>query len=326
MSTRTARALLACTLTVACTPAAARAQTSDQAASARPGPSFEVASVRRCTEDLGPLARGGVGGFSPGRLTLNCQTVSGLIQMAYLIFQNDTRNQPGVVVNTPVEGGPGWINSERYTITATADGAASEGMMRGAMFRALLEDRFKLRIRRESYEVPIYALTIAKGGPKLQPFQPGSCIELPTPLKLPLEPLAPGQRYCKTPGLPGGASLSPEAQLKAVAANPNRVVEWEGITLDVFANRVLNGMSTGLGRRVIDKTGLTGKFNIRLEYAPPAVDPSLTEFAAAQAAAGEPTAPPIETALQEQLGLKLESARGEGQRFVIESIERPSEN
>lgn len=114
--------------------------------------------------------------------------------------------------------------------------------------------------------------------------------------------------------------------MQAVARNPNRVVEWEGITLDVFANRVLNGMSNGLGRRVIDKTGLTGKFNIRLEYAPPPVDPSLPEFAAAQAAAGEPIAPPIETALQEQLGLELESARGEGQRFVIESIERPSEN
>ena len=314
MSTRT---VLVWTMALGCTAAASLAQT----------PTFEVASIRRCTEDLGPLARGGGGSFSPGNLTLNCQTVSGLIQMAYLVYPNGTRlNDPGVVVNTPVEGGPGWIHSERYTIRAKAADDTSEGTMRGPMFRALLEDRFKLRIRREVREADVYALTVARGGPRLQAFQEGSCVQLPNPVRLPLEPLAAGQRYCQTPGLVGGASLSPEAQLKAVASNPNRVVEWEGITLEDFTRRVLNGMANGLGRRVIDKTGLAGKFNIRLEFAPPPVASSRPELVALQAAAGEPTAPPIETALQEQLGLKLESAKGEGQRFVIESIERPSEN
>jgi uncharacterized protein (TIGR03435 family) len=164
MSTRTALTLLACTLALSYTAATPRAQTSDGSASARTRQTFEVASVRRCSDDFGPLERGGGGSFSPGRLTLNCQLVSGLIQMAYLMYPNGTRlNEPGIVLNSPIEGGPGWINSDRYTITAKAEGDASEGVMRGPMFRALLEDRFKLHIRREIHEVPVYALTVAKG-------------------------------------------------------------------------------------------------------------------------------------------------------------------
>jgi len=69
-----------------------------------------------------------------------------------------------------------WIHSGRYVINARAEGAPSEGTMMGLMLQALLEDRFKLKIRRENREVPVYALTVAKGGPKLPPFQQGSCL------------------------------------------------------------------------------------------------------------------------------------------------------
>jgi uncharacterized protein (TIGR03435 family) len=245
--------------------------------------------------------------------------------MAYVIYANGTRlDDAGIILNTPVDGGPGWIHSDRYTIAAKADGEASEGTMRGPMFRALLEERFKLRIRRERRDVDAYALTIARGGPRLQPFQEGSCVALPVPLRLPLPELPPGQRHCKMPGLVGD---DPAAKFLAMVIEANAHIEWEGITLDAFVRSALNEMNTGLGRQVIDRTGLNGRFNIRLDYAQPPVDPvRFPALAAARAAAGEPTAPSIETALQEQLGLKLESAKGEGHRFVIESIGRPSEN
>jgi len=275
--------------------------------------SFEVVSVKPCTENLGPGFIGG-GSSSPGSLTVICQTVSSFIQMAYVLYADGTlASDPNALFNTPVEGGPGWVNSERYTIAAKAADAASPGTMMGPMTRSLLEDRFKLRIHRESHEVPVYALTIARGGPRLEPFQEGTCVAVPVPLVEPLAELPPGRRYCRGSGLSNGAT-------------PNSVIALEGVTLDRFAE-TLGSPLMGLGRPVVNKTGLIGKFNIRLEYATPPVDPArFPKIAAARAGAGEPTAPSIETALQEQLGLKLESAKGVGHRFVIESIERPSAN
>ena len=290
-------------------------------------PRFEVASVRPCEQNVPPLTRTG-GGASPGSLTINCQTLGALIQIAYVAFA-DVRLAGdagrGILGSTPVEGGPSWVNSDRYTITARAAGAVSEATMRGPMMRALLEDRFRLKVRRETYVVAVYELTLANGGPRLERFRDGSCVEIPRPITFPIPEATPGQRYCKVPGLNNGQSFTPEEQRQAFATNANRVMEWEGATIDEFTAAALNaGPFSGLGRRVVNKTGLTGKFNIRFEYAPPRAN--IPEIAELQAAAGEPTAASIETALQEQLGLKLVSAKAEGQRVVIESVERPSEN
>src|SRR5262249_43838222 len=82
-------------------------------------PKWEAISVKTCKADLPPDARGG-GGTSPGRLNLDCQTVSGLIQGAYINGRG-----PAAVAHTPIEGGPSWINSERYTINAKAEGTPS---------------------------------------------------------------------------------------------------------------------------------------------------------------------------------------------------------
>ena len=292
-----------------------RAQGASAQAAGKARPQFEVASVKPCRSDaVAPGARGGGegGSVSPGRMTLNCQTVSSLITAAYIIYadgRGDT--DPGLVLTTPIEGGPSWIDAERYTIEAVATADANEGLMYGPMLQALLEERFKLRIRRATREVPVYELTVAKGGPKLTPFPEGSCV--PPVITFPPTPPPPGQRYCERGGRPGG---------------PNRVLVQEGITLDELCKDFLSGNPVaGLGRRVIDKTGIAGKFNIRLEFAPPPIDPSRRPLAAErQAAAGEPTAPSLVTALQEQLGLKLEPARGPGEFIVIDHVERPSEN
>jgi uncharacterized protein (TIGR03435 family) len=266
-------------------------------------PRYDAASVKPCAADIGPGERGGGGGISRGRITLNCQTLSGLMQAAYVGYKDD----PSLVYGTPIEGGPGWVQSERYTINAIADGATPE-MLEGPMLQALLEDRFRLRIRRDTTAVPIYELTLAKNGPKLTPFQEGSCV--PPVITFPPTPAPPGQRYCERGGRPGG---------------PNRVLVQEGITLDQLAREILSGNPLiGLGRRVVDKTGLTGKFTIRLEFAPQPPDPSRPEMVERRRQAGEPTAPVLETALQEQLGLKLEPAKGIGEVLVIENAERPS--
>jgi uncharacterized protein (TIGR03435 family) len=271
-------------------------------------PKFEVASIRSCNGGGGPNERGEGGSFSSGRLTLNCQVVSGLIQAAYVIFANGVDSaDPALVDASPIEGGPGWINSERYTINAKAEGNVTEEMMQGPMLQSLLEDRFKLKIRKESKEVPVYALTVAKGGPKLKPFEEGSCLE--EVITFPPTPAPAGQRYCERGGRPGG---------------PNRVLVEEGITVDELCKTFLGGPVAGLGRRVIDKTGLSRKFNIHLEFAPS--DEALARLRAKGRDNGEPTAPPLPTALEEQLGLKLESARGSGDFYVIDHIERPSEN
>jgi len=267
----------------------------------RARPVFEVASVRSCKDVPGD--RGGPVSFSPGRLTSNCQSVDGLIHAAYVIFANGQNANTGQSV--PIEGGPAWMNSEHYTINATAEGNAKREMMSGPMMQALLEDRFRLKIHRETREIPIYVLTVAKGGLKLKPFKEGSCTPRPPrDLTKPGPPpaLPPGEKYCASLGTSQG---------------PNMVVDAQGMSIDEFSIF----LRTGSGRPVVDKTGITGKFDFHLEYAP---NEDLRRRLPDDP--GEPTAPSIFTALQEQLGLKLEPAKGPGEFLVIDHIERPSEN
>jgi uncharacterized protein (TIGR03435 family) len=270
---------------------------------AQPAPptKFEVASIRPCKADAG--APGGRSGgspqdqSSPGRLNVNCQTVKSLIHMAYILFANGHVNLPPI---PPLEGGPGWINSERYTIHAETETPVPESVMRGPMFEVLLEDRFQVKVHRETREVPTYALVVTKGGPKIPAFREGSCIPLYVlealqqfpPPTFPDPP--PGQRYCLDRGTMKGGLVT---------------VEAEAYTLDEFTRVYFLGMD----RPVVNRTGLTGKFSIHLEYAP---DPAVDD------AAGRS----IFTALQEQLGLKLEPARGPREFLVIDRVERPSGN
>ena len=269
-------------------------------------PVFEVASIKRCRDDvLPPGGRGGGGSsFSPGRMNLRCQTLTSFIFAAYVVFANGRAANLSPFV--PIEGSPAWIGSERYDINAKAEGNPSPEMMYGPMLQALLEDRFKLRIRREIREVPAYALTVAKSGLKLHHFKEGSCTPRPpldvTKPLVPPPPLAPGERYCVSAGRREGLNL---------------VLEFEGISLDEFCKALLRGS----GRPVINKTGITGKFDFHLEYAPDETTPTLPPDDSSV-----PTAPSIFTAIQQQLGLKLEPTKGPRDFLVIDHIERPSAN
>jgi uncharacterized protein (TIGR03435 family) len=280
---------------------------------ARPAgtPKWEVVSIRPCVL---PVQAGNRGGgprgsnspiLSPGRMTLNCQSIAGLIATAYLLFAKG-QSQPFYSVGgsgTTIEGGPSWARSDLYTITAKAEGTPGNAMMQGPMLQMLLEDRFKLRIRFETREISVYELTVANSGSRLQPFKEGSCVPLDAAREnfAPPPPLA-GGRYCASEIFPKG---------------PNLQMEAEGASVEEFAKAFLSAPL--VDRRIINKTGLKGLFTFQLEIGRPSPG-------ADAGAPSEPAGPSIFTALQEQLGLKLEPAKGPAEFLVIDSVERPSEN
>jgi uncharacterized protein (TIGR03435 family) len=284
----------------------ARAQSGDV-------PKFEAVSIRPC-EGGGPQGKtksgvgrnGGRSGGgppldSPDRIMMPCTTARNLINQAYIMFA-DARFNPGRAKES-VEGGLPWVGSSRYTVNAKAESPQRQTMMRGPMLQGVIEDRFKLKLHRETREVPAYELTVAKGGPKLPPFKEGTC----TPndfTVFPFKPAAPGDTRCDA-----------VARIKG----PNIAVDGQGISMDVFASTFL-GM---LDRPVVNKTGLRGLYAIHVEYAR---DEVTFPDGPPTAPSDEPAGPSIFTALQEKLGLKLTPAKAMQQFLVIDHIEKPSEN
>jgi uncharacterized protein (TIGR03435 family) len=132
---------------------------------------FEAASIKLTKECVGENPR-----LTPGWLSLNCYNLENLISTAYGRFANGRLNPPWAVPK--VEGGPSWTRSIGYDIDAKALNGASRELMRGPMLQALLGDRFKLKVHRETREAPVYVLTVAKSGSKLKPFKEGSCVSL----------------------------------------------------------------------------------------------------------------------------------------------------
>jgi uncharacterized protein (TIGR03435 family) len=166
--------------------------------------------------------------------------------------------------------------------------------MRGPMLQALLEDRFRLRFHRETTEGAVYALAVARGGIKMARMEEGNC----TPVDLKQPP--PGSAAAN---LCGTETRKRNGQMLTVSVR--------GISLADLADGLLVELA---GRTVIDKTGIGGLFDLHVEFSP--------DQNSAEDAAG----PSIFTALQEQLGLKLESARGPVKLFVVDHVERPSGN
>jgi uncharacterized protein (TIGR03435 family) len=257
----------------------------------------------RSDTNMGPA--GGFPTVSPGRLNTTCAALAAAYPTAGLIQRAYGRLRLGHLTlgsALPVSGGPSWIYSDHYTIKAKAADLASEKTMEGPMLQALLEDRFKLKVHRETRTVPVYTLTVAKGGPRLQPADQ-SCIP---PSTYPSPPLAPGKRYCLD--VVGGRN-GPNTTLKADASTLDYVCKLLGLMLD---------------RPVIDKTGLPGKYRVYLEFAVDQSTPGALEFTAPPS--DELPAPSIFTVVQQQLGLKLEPTKGPREYIVIDHVERPSEN
>jgi uncharacterized protein (TIGR03435 family) len=179
---------------------------------------------------------------------------------------------------------PNWTNKEGFDITATG---AMAGQIR-LMVRTLLRDRFGLRAHVETRRLPVYVLTVARSdgtlGPNLRKVQM-DCSRR--------EPLSDGMMPCSTRNQPRGTLVA-------------RATNWQTAILH-------REMAAAMDRLVLDRTGLKGQFDMRLEWAEPTA-----------AAEPQPDRPSFVTALREQLGLRLERATEPVSVLVVDRIERPS--
>jgi uncharacterized protein (TIGR03435 family) len=274
-----------------------------QAPAPAESPTFEVASVRPNTSgDNKQMVQ-----ILPGG------RYNGINIPPRLLIMNSYGLQPQQLV-----GAPDWISSERFDIVAKAEGDLGPPVSRDGpsrlqlMIRALLEERFKLKVHREPREVPVYALVLARPDGRL-----GSGLTVST---VDCEALAASRRGAPPPDLP-----KPGERLQCGA--------WVGFgELTAGAQplqELVSLLSSTVGRSVVDRTGLNGRYDITLRWTP---DRVLQRTAGA--AAGDPirvngvdidpNGPSIFTAIQEQLGLKLESERGTVEALVIDHIERPT--
>jgi len=268
-------------------------------------PAYEVASVKLrtdCDERTVPPS------ITPDSIRFSCVKVANLIATAYSVMGASFLGRKPTVL-----GGPSWVDRDRYDVLAKAQGRRSMPDLLGPMLLALLEERFSLKADKELRESPIYALTLSKGGPKLQPAPEGSCIPLDSDNLLKTGTRPPnGTPMC---GL-GGSSIQGGYVLTE---------DWPGVTMTELADRML---SFHVDRPVVDKTGLKGRFNVKLKFrADSALElPPEARGAEVAGASADSEVPSLFEALQDQLGLRLSPDRGPREVIVIEHIERPSAN
>jgi uncharacterized protein (TIGR03435 family) len=277
-------------------------------------PRFEAVSVKPC--DPNADAGGARGGArpSPNRLFIPCLPARGIIRLAFLPGQNP-RDRERLI------GGPDWLDSERFTIEAVADAGVPRAMLPGPMFQAVLIERFGLKVRRESRAVRTYALTAALRGVSVAPLREGDCIQSQSPR--PPRPRKPDCDMVTRASTETAVTLSRLLERSGQAwvdrSGSDRVYHALPVTMDAFTLF----LDSILDRPVTNGTGLKGVFDIRLEFSPdgtvPPVDPALL-------AADPPRAPSIFTALDEQLGLRLEPDQAPTDVIVIESVVRPRPN
>ena len=270
-------------------------------------PAFEVASIKRNKSGDGFM---GMGMQPGGRLTMTNMPVRQLIVRAYGV-------QPYQVL-----GGPSWITSDRFDITAKAPGDATPLQM-NAMLETLLADRFKLKVRRETRQSDVYRLVKARADGKLgEALKPAAVNCDMARGRAGGPPPGPGAGPAPARGpAPAGPMMGPCQFLIA----PGRF-QVAGQSMAAFANSL--GMQ--VGRPVLDETGLQGAYDFTLTFMP---DPGGRGMPAGPPPPGAPELPPIDpnapalpTALQEQLGLRLESAKGPVEMIVIDSIDQPTED
>jgi len=279
-----------------------------------PRPKFDAASIRPCDPNSPRPGRGGGGGDS-SRFRRDCVTVKSLITDAYVRFADGQSRSPAANLLAHIEGGPHWIDSDEYTINAESTEDFGIPMTAGPMTQTLLEDRFQLKIHRESREVPVYGLTIAKNGSKLHPAKQGPCLAADFEgSPFPFGPIPNDTRQCFI--------------MFTAPRDPNRLSFARNVGMDEF----IPFLTVATGRPIVDKTGITEKFDYRLLYSadqlPPLQSPRVPTLPPVDGPpqASDPAAPSLFTVLEKELGLKLEPTRAPQYFLVIDSISRPSEN
>lgn len=279
--------------------AAQDAQAQDASGSA--APTFEVASIK--PDDSGTQNRLFQ---SPGPGRFHTINISARLMVEYAYDLKDFQ----------VIGGPSWTDSQGYVIDAKADDATTAQMQKlprqqqmeqmRAMLRSLLAERFKLVVTHDTKEMPIYALVVAKGGPKLTP----STYTPPDPdAPKPATPPRNGPHLMLGQGTIGEGTI--DAAYQPVSG---------------LANLLARIPDLG-GRMVQDETGIKGNYDFTMHFSMQSIAPKgAPPPPESSPAANDTSEPSIFTALEEQLGLKLESTKGPVDVYTIEHIEQPSEN
>ncbi len=264
------------------------------AAAGTPRPTFDVVSIKPNhggTEQFRAM-------MDTGRFKADNATLKFVLEFAY--HMKDSQ----------VSGLPGWAGSEHYDIDAKQDDSAvgaqpklirdEEGQQLRLMLQSMLADRFKLALHHETKDLPLYALVVAKNGPKLH--------ESP---QAPEDAAPAGPPTSNGPSSRGNIRMTGRGEL---------VLDTMG--LDMFAE----ALSQQLGRLVVNKTGLTGKYDFTLKWTPDEGQGPMGGPAGDGAPPPDASGPSIFTALEEQIGLKLDSQKGPTDTIVIEHVERPSGN
>jgi uncharacterized protein (TIGR03435 family) len=269
-------------------------------------PPFTFVSIKAGTDGSRnyPLASN----VPPGRFTARNTTLQNLLASMY---NSDGR----------LSGGPDWIRSERFDIDAIADGTPTDAQMR-LMVRRLLADYFKLVVHKETRPLPIYALVLVRSDRSLG-LRPSSdeCVAAAQAMRSGQRPRPPAVVGRDRPPEPN------ELPCGFIAARPQGTVTGRATTMADIAR---GGFEPIMGRKVVDQTGLSGYFDLDLEYmpaVPPGPPPTPLPPPVPPEQGGRPApsiGPAFFTAVQEQLGLNLISETGPVDLVVIDNVERPT--
>jgi len=274
-------------------------------------PAFQVASIKQNNSNWSDPTEHPMGvGYQPGgRLTATNASLMLLVQFAYAAHDDPRSGHSLPLMASQVAGGPAWIKTERYDIEAKPEGD-TDPKHTWLMLETLLADRFKLRLHRETRELPGYDLTAVKSGPKLPAAQEAGCISF-APGTPPRH--VPGKVDCGYVSGPFLGAWAGELHMKG---------------RKVHMADLIRELASVLDRQVLDKTGFTGEFDLDLSFTPDAALMGFPSFGGPGGAGvpADPNLPNIFTALEEQLGLKLVPAKGPVEVLVIDHAERPAAN
>ena len=267
-------------------------------------PRFEIASVKKVPPPTDPILVS-PGGRRGDRWRATNATLRMLIRAAYAPqFQ-----QEGTIV-----GGPAWLDTDRFDINASADPSISIESMR-LMAQALLTERFQMAVRRESRELPAYVLVHARADRR-----PGPALRT---LAIDCDALrASRQRGAAPPPAPPQPGKPPADCITMIRFLPSAMrIDSGGMTIE----ELLGFLSQATGRPVLDQTGLTGHFALTVEFATDGTLGPFGERVAPSARAAQQTdTASVFAAVEDQLGLKLESRRSSVDVLVIDRAEQPT--